>query len=83
MKFDKPRILVIGDKCADQYVYGNVTRLCPDVPAPVFKPVKTVQTDGMAGNVARQLREWDCYVDTKFRSIRSASSSRCKEGIFQ
>ena len=66
MKFDKPRILVIGDKCADQYVYGNVTRLCPDVPAPVFKPVKTVQTDGMAGNVARQLKEWDCYVDTKF-----------------
>lgn len=66
MKYDKPRILVIGDKCSDHYAYGNVERLCPDVPAPVFKPIKNILTDGMAGNVARQLEEWGCYVDTKF-----------------
>ena len=66
MRFDSPRILVIGDKCSDHYSYGTVERLCPDVPAPVFNPTKTIQTDGMAGNVARQLREWKCNVFTKF-----------------
>ena len=66
MRFDSPRILVIGDKCSDHYSYGTVDRLCPDVPAPVFKPTKTIQTDGMAGNVARQLTEWKCNVFTKF-----------------
>ena len=66
MKFNSPRILVIGDKCSDHYSYGTVDRLCPDVPAPIFKPTKTIQTDGMAGNVARQLQEWKCNVFTKF-----------------
>ena len=66
MKYAKPRVLVIGDKCSDHYTYGTVDRLCPDVPAPVFKPTRTIQTDGMAGNVARQLKEWGCAVDTKF-----------------
>jgi len=66
MRYDKPRVLVIGDKCSDHYSYGTVERLCPDVPAPVFKPTKTIRTDGMAGNVARQLKEWGCAVDTKW-----------------
>jgi len=66
MRYSKPRILVIGDKCSDQYTYGTVERLCPDVPAPVFKPNKTICTDGMAGNVARQLEQWECIVNTKF-----------------
>jgi len=66
MRYSKPRILVIGDKCSDHYTYGTVERLCPDVPAPVFKPTRTIQTDGMAGNVARQLIEWGCAVHTKF-----------------
>jgi len=66
MRYSKPRILVIGDKCSDHYTYGTVERLCPDVPAPVFKPTETIQTDGMAGNVARQLQQWGCVVNTKF-----------------
>ena len=66
MRFDSPRILVIGDKCVDNYTYGTVDRMCPDVPAPVLIPTKSTHTDGMAGNVARQLKEWKCNVDTKF-----------------
>ena len=66
MRFDSPRILVIGDKCTDNYTYGTVDRLCPDVPAPVFIPTRSTTTHGMAGNVARQLQEWKCNVDTKF-----------------
>lgn len=68
MKYAKPRVLVIGDKCSDHYTYGRVDRLCPDVPAPVFKPTRTIQTDGMAGNVARQLKEWGCAVDSKWNT---------------
>ena len=66
MRYTNPRILVIGDKCSDHYSYGTVERMCPDVPAPVFKPTNTIQTDGMAGNVARQLEQWGCAVHTKF-----------------
>ena len=66
MRYSNPRILVIGDKCTDNYTYGTVDRLCPDVPAPVFIPTKSTITDGMAGNVARQLKEWKCDVNTKF-----------------
>jgi len=66
MRFDSPRILVIGDKCSDHYTYGTSVRLCPDVPAPVFKATRSEQSDGMAGNVARQLEAWGCDVNTKF-----------------
>ena len=66
MRYNKPRILVIGDKCVDNYTYGTVDRLCPDVPAPVFVPTRSTMTNGMAGNVARQLQEWKCNVFTKF-----------------
>jgi len=66
MRYTEPRILVIGDKCTDNYTYGTVDRLCPDVPAPVFKPTKSTTTHGMAANVARQLQEWGCDVNTKF-----------------
>ena len=66
MRYTNPRILVIGDKCTDHYTYGTVDRLCPDVPAPVFKPTTSTITNGMGGNVARQLQEWGCDVNTKF-----------------
>lgn len=57
-----PNILVIGDICTDVYVYGKVNRLCPDVPAPVFKTINTVKSKGMAGNVARQFEALGCNV---------------------
>ena len=65
MRYSKPRILVIGDSCTDQYTYGTVERLCPDVPAPVLVPTNSTQTNGMAGNVSRQLQKWGCDVFTK------------------
>ena len=66
MRYTEPRILVIGDKCTDHYTYGTVDRLCPDAPAPVFKPTRSSLTNGMGGNVARQLQDWGCDVNTKF-----------------
>jgi|TARA_R110000851_G_scaffold251350_2_gene403789 D-glycero-beta-D-manno-heptose-7-phosphate kinase len=45
------KIVVIGDSCVDQYIYGKSSRLCPDAPVPVLIPTKTVENGGMAKNV--------------------------------
>ena len=44
-------VLVIGDSCIDNYVYGECERLCPDAPVPVFVPSYQKENKGMAGNV--------------------------------
>jgi bifunctional ADP-heptose synthase (sugar kinase/adenylyltransferase) len=49
------RILVIGDSCKDVFVYCNCERLCPEAPVPVLDIRQTVESDGMAGNVARNI----------------------------
>ena len=38
----KNRVLVVGEICDDVFIYGSASRLCPDVPAPVFKANKKV-----------------------------------------
>ena len=45
------RILVIGDACIDEFIYGKCTRLAPDAPVPVFIPTEKIQNGGMAKNV--------------------------------
>ena len=50
------RILVIGEKCIDRFTYGDVNRLSPEAPIPVFIPKKTITNDGMASNVVRNLK---------------------------
>ena len=60
------RVLVIGDNCTDVFVYGKVNRLCPDVPAPVFSPTKTITDSGMAGNVVRNFKSLGLDADCMF-----------------
>jgi bifunctional ADP-heptose synthase (sugar kinase/adenylyltransferase) len=50
------RIAVFGDACVDVFFYGKCDRLCPEAPVPVFVPQKTETNDGMALNVARNIR---------------------------
>jgi D-beta-D-heptose 7-phosphate kinase/D-beta-D-heptose 1-phosphate adenosyltransferase len=50
-----PTFLIIGDRCKDVFVYGEVTRLSPEAPVPVFKPIRTVENGGMAMNVHNNL----------------------------
>lgn len=57
------KILVIGDRCVDKYVYTNSTRLSPEAPVPVLTPVKTVSNSGMAGNVWENLVALGATVD--------------------
>ena len=57
------KILVVGESCDDIFHYGSASRLCPDVPAPVFCINKTVRSQGMAGNTARNLESLGASVD--------------------
>jgi len=58
------KILVIGELCIDKFVYGEVKRLSPEAPVPVFNPIKNVENKGMAGNVVENIKSLygDCEV---------------------
>ena len=49
------KITIIGELCHDVFIYGNVTRLCPEAPVPVLTDVYTETNFGMAGNVKENL----------------------------
>lgn len=49
-------ILVIGEFCYDDFVYGTVNRICPEAPVPIFVPTYTTRNSGMAGNVYNNLK---------------------------
>ena len=49
------KILVIGDSCTDVFVYGQIDRLCPEAPVPIFQPVSQKENGGMANNVKNNL----------------------------
>ena len=55
-------ILVIGDSCKDIFVYGDIHRVCPEAPVPVFNPTHQTENDGMAKNVVRNLEALGCKV---------------------
>ena len=48
-------VLCIGDLMLDDFVYGEVTRISPEAPAPVIAVQRTETSIGGAGNVARNL----------------------------
>ena len=48
-------ILCIGDLMLDDFVYGDVSRISPEAPAPVLRVSREDMTVGGAGNVARNI----------------------------
>ena len=48
-------ILIVGDSCEDVFIYGDITRLTPEAPAPVFNPLRKKTNGGMAKNVANNV----------------------------
>ena len=42
------RVLVIGDSCQDVFVYGDIERISPEAPIPVFKPTHASKEIGRA-----------------------------------
>jgi D-beta-D-heptose 7-phosphate kinase/D-beta-D-heptose 1-phosphate adenosyltransferase len=53
---NKPRVLVIGDLMLDEWVYGDVERLSPEAPIPVFDVRSSTLSLGGAGNVLANLK---------------------------
>jgi D-beta-D-heptose 7-phosphate kinase/D-beta-D-heptose 1-phosphate adenosyltransferase len=52
----KNSFLIIGESCFDVFIYGNCDRLSPEAPVPVFVPIETTKSDGMAANVCANLK---------------------------
>src|SRR3954451_795324 len=48
-------ILCIGDLMLDDFVYGDVSRISPEAPAPVIRVSREDVIVGGAGNVARNI----------------------------
>ena len=55
-EFNLFNVLVIGDTCIDEFIYGTAVRLAPEAPVPVFNPLFEEVNDGMAGNVVANLK---------------------------
>ena len=49
------KVLLIGDSCVDEYVYGICERLNPEAPVPVLHQKEIKTQKGMAWNVRENL----------------------------
>jgi D-beta-D-heptose 7-phosphate kinase/D-beta-D-heptose 1-phosphate adenosyltransferase len=65
------KVLLIGDSCIDQYVYGEVKRLNPEAPVPILDYKRTETRKGMAWNVYNNLKSFglDVYMLTNEEKI--------------
>jgi len=54
-RFDKAKILVVGDVMLDRYWYGGTSRISPEAPVAVVRVQNTKDSPGGAGNVALNL----------------------------
>lgn len=57
------KVLLIGDRCIDKYVYGDVKRLNPEAPVPVLDYKRTEVREGMCWNVYNNLCSFGMEVD--------------------
>src|SRR5207247_10687505 len=48
-------VLCVGDRMLDEFVYGEVSRISPEAPAPVIAVQRSETNIGGAGNVARNI----------------------------
>src|SRR5262245_27079501 len=54
-QFGRKRVLVVGDIMLDRFVYGHVSRISPEAPAPVIETAGPVDVVGGSGNVVRNV----------------------------
>src|SRR5262245_13554414 len=55
-KFDKAKVLVVGDLILDEFIWGNVSRISPEAPVPVVWVDRENFMPGGASNVANNIR---------------------------
>ena len=58
-RFNKARILVVGDLILDEYIWGAVERISPEAPVPVVWANQRTYIPGGAANVANNIRSLD------------------------
>ena len=65
------KILLIGDSCTDEYVYGTCERLNPEAPVPILRFDRKETTRGMAWNVRENLMSFgiEVFILTNSESI--------------
>ncbi len=65
------KILLIGDSCTDEYVYGTCERLNPEAPVPILRFNRKETTRGMAWNVRENLMSFgiEVFILTNKESI--------------
>jgi len=85
MQLARPyKVLLIGDSCTDEWVYGPCNRLSPEAPVPILIQSQKEQAPGMAANVHANLESLGINVTfltnkeplTKTRYIDSRSNQQ-------
>jgi len=61
-RLEKCRVLVVGDLMLDRYLWGEVERISPEAPVPVFRIKRQSEIRGGAGNVVSNLIGLGCHV---------------------
>ncbi len=61
-KFNKAKILVVGDLILDQHIWGDVERISPEAPVPVVWAKKRTYAPGGAANVANNISAFGAKV---------------------
>jgi bifunctional ADP-heptose synthase (sugar kinase/adenylyltransferase) len=56
------KVLLIGDSCEDEYIYGRCERISPEAPVPVMNFSRIEKRAGMAENVFYNLRSFGLTV---------------------
>ena len=54
-RISEQAVLCLGDLMLDEFVYGEVSRISPEAPAPVIAARRSETNVGGAGNVARNI----------------------------
>ena len=65
------KVLLIGDSCTDEYVYGSCERLNPEAPVPILKYSRKETKKGMAWNVRENIESFgiEVYMITNQETI--------------
>ena len=78
-RFASVRVLCVGDMMLDSFVYGDVDRISPEAPVPVFRWRSEKEALGGVGNVAANLRALGVGVSLVCRVGDDQSGARVRE----
>ena len=81
-KFEKARVLVVGDVMLDRYWFGEVNRISPEAPVPVLKVERVEERPGGAANVARNIAALGAH-STLLSVVGADEAGTCLESLLK